>query len=190
MNRFWIGCAFSLCLAAGLAGAGEATQAGPGHDAHGAPGNAWGTEDDAAFLFGMIEHHKGALEMARAVRSSRDKDVADWAEDILEDQREEIGLMESLVRDLGLRDPGHGADMRLEMEAMLASPASADPDVNFVAMMVPHHAGAIDMALPALVYSRDMRIVKLAGDIVESQAEEIYEFRKWLDRKGVLLGGR
>lgn len=184
MKNLLLTCVFAMILTAGAPlSAGDAT-----HDGHAMPGagggERWSSIDDAAFLFGMIEHHKGALDMARAVRNSQDREVAEWAGDILEDQQEEITLMESIVRERNLSDPGHGAAMRADMQAMTRSPASDNADVNFVVMMVPHHASAIDMSLPALVESQDKRIRKLARDIIDAQAEEIYEFREWLDRRG------
>ncbi|MCC8190736.1 MAG: DUF305 domain-containing protein [Planctomycetes bacterium] len=151
----------------------------------------WTKEDDAAFLYGMIAHHQGALDMARAVRGkSRDDQVEQWAEDILEKQAEEIARMRRLAEELALPDRGAGDAMGREMAAMVSAPVSSDPDVNFVRQMVPHHAAAIRMALPALVGSDDPRIRGLAAEIIEDQAEEIEEFRRWLDRHDPETGRR
>lgn len=185
MNKILLSFLLAIFAVAGATAAAGEMSHGGGHDMPGAEDReSWSATDDAAFLFGMIEHHKGALAMAGAVRTSRDRDVAEWAKDILEDQQEEITLMQAMIRDRGLTDPGYGATMKAEMDAMMRSPMDNDPDVNFVAMMVPHHAGAIDMSLPALVESGDKRIRKLARDIIEAQAEEIYEFKDWLEKHG------
>jgi uncharacterized protein (DUF305 family) len=57
-------------------------------------------------------------------------------------------------------------------EAMEIVP-SGDVDQDFVRMMIPHHQGAIDMALVLLKYGRDERLKRLAQSIVVEQGQEI-----------------
>jgi uncharacterized protein (DUF305 family) len=57
-------------------------------------------------------------------------------------------------------------------EAMEIVP-SGDVDHDFVRMMIPHHQGAIDMALVLLKYGRDERLKRLAQSIVVEQGQEI-----------------
>ena len=148
----------------------------------------WTRDDDATFLFGMIEHHKGALRMSEAALDSRDPQVAAWARSIIADQRREIDLMQSLVDRLALTDRHKAADMmRGEMEQMMSHPHSQDGDTNFVAMMIPHHAGAIEMSVPALVLSENGEIRDLARKIILSQTEEIGEFQQWLETQTALV---
>lgn len=59
-----------------------------------------------------------------------------------------------------------------------------DPDVAFVAGMLPHHVGAVDMANIVLEYGEDESIKKLARDIIKAQEEEIKFMQEWLDKKG------
>jgi hypothetical protein len=47
------------------------------------------------------------------------------------------------------------------------------PDVDFAAMMVPHHQGAVDMALVELRYGKDERLRRLAEGIIVEQRQEI-----------------
>jgi uncharacterized protein (DUF305 family) len=61
--------------------------------------------------------------------------------------------------------------------AMLGAPMTGDPDRDFVAMMVPHHRGAIDMALLELEHGRDPRLIRLAQEIVVTQRSEIQVMR-------------
>lgn len=180
--------AILFCLAVGGASlAGDA--ASGGHDMSGMDTGTgeWTGNEDGAFLYGMIEHHKGAVDMALAVvKTSKDPDVAGWAKSVIEDQEKEITLMRNLISQHGFTDVHGAADAMAEhMKAMLEEPVSSDPDVNFVAQMVPHHAGAIDMALPALVESDIKQIRILARDIIAAQAKEIYMFREWLEKKGI-----
>ena len=46
---------------------------------------------------------------------------------------------------------------------------SGEVDRDFMRMMIPHHQGAIDMALVLLKYGRDKRLKRLAQSIVVEQ---------------------
>ena len=63
--------------------------------------------------------------------------------------------------------------MQAMAEAMEAAPMSGDPDRDFLAMMIPHHQGAIDMARLVLVHGRDPLTRRLAEEIMASQQAEI-----------------
>lgn len=65
------------------------------------------------------------------------------------------------------------ADMGKMMSAMHAPGYSGMPDVDFLAMMIPHHQGAIDMARLALIHAIDPPTRRLAEDIIASQTAEI-----------------
>ncbi|MDB5541020.1 MAG: hypothetical protein JWQ89_2747 [Devosia sp.] len=54
---------------------------------------------------------------------------------------------------------------------------SGDVDADFVAMMVPHHQGAIDMAVAVLRHGRNPQIRRLAQEIIVTQQEEIAAMR-------------
>lgn len=64
------------------------------------------------------------------------------------------------------------AAMRKMMNGMVVKP-TGDVDADFVAMMVPHHQGAIDMALAVLRYGRNPQIRRLAQEIIVTQQQEI-----------------
>jgi hypothetical protein len=68
------------------------------------------------------------------------------------------------------------AAMRKMMNGMAVKPAG-DVDADFVAMMVPHHQGAIDMAVAVLRYGRNAQIRRLAQEIIVTQQEEIAAMR-------------
>ena len=63
--------------------------------------------------------------------------------------------------------------MRDMMAAMDRAPMTGDPDRDFLAMMIPHHQGAIDMARLVLVHGRDPLTQQLAEEIIASQPAEI-----------------
>jgi Domain of unknown function (DUF305) len=68
------------------------------------------------------------------------------------------------------------AAMTRMMAAMNIKP-SGDVDADFVAMMVPHHQGAIDMAQAELRYGRNEQLRRLAQEIIVTQQQEIAAMR-------------
>ena len=58
---------------------------------------------------------------------------------------------------------------------------SGDIDRDFMRMMIPHHQGAIDMALLQLKYGQDARLKRLAQSIIVEQGQEIAYLRTLLD---------
>lgn len=72
-------------------------------------------------------------------------------------------------------------DMRRMMAAMHAAPHTGRPDVDFLAMMIPHHQGAVDMARFALLHGEDPLTRRLAEEIIASQTAEIAAMRARLD---------
>ena len=70
----------------------------------------------------------------------------------------------------------NGAAMKKMMVDMAVKP-TGDVDADFVAMMVPHHQGAIDMALAVLRHGRNPQIRRLAQEIIVTQQQEISVMR-------------
>jgi hypothetical protein len=68
------------------------------------------------------------------------------------------------------------AAMKKMMTDMAIRPVG-DVDADFVAMMVPHHKGAIDMAIAVLRYGRNEQVKRLAQAIIVTQQEEIAVMR-------------
>ena len=64
------------------------------------------------------------------------------------------------------------AAMTKMMNDMAAKP-SGDIDRDFVAMMTPHHQGAIDMAVIELRYGKNERLRRIAQEIIVEQRQEI-----------------
>ena len=71
------------------------------------------------------------------------------------------------------------AAMQRMMTGMDA-PATGDADHDFVAGMLPHHQGAIDMAHVELRHGHDPALRKLARAIIASQAKERIFMKRWL----------
>ena len=139
---------------------------------------------DKIFLSMMIPHHSGAVAMCNDVlKDGKDPQVKAWAEEMNKAQQGEIVIMLKWLEDLGGKDKAAWDRMSEEMRAMREHVMSADPDMNFVLMMIPHHAMALEMAYPALVESNDPKVVDMAKDIIVHQAEEIRAMRNWLDER-------
>ena len=74
------------------------------------------------------------------------------------------------------------AGMDRMMRDMHAAGESGDPDIDFLAMMIPHHEGAVDMARLVLIHGRDPLVRALAQDIIAGQTTEISAMRQRLAR--------
>ena len=81
-------------------------------------------------------------------------------------------------------------DMNVGMARMMQdmhSPGyTGRPDADFLAMMIPHHEGAVDMARLVLIHGRDPMVRQIAEDIIASQTVEIAAMR---GRMAVLKSG-
>jgi hypothetical protein len=64
------------------------------------------------------------------------------------------------------------AAMTKMMDDMAIKP-SGDIDRDFVAMMSPHHQGAIDMAISELRYGKNEQLRRIAQEIIVDQMQEI-----------------
>lgn len=133
----------------------------------------------------MIPHHDQAVDMAQlALENSTNDDVRDLAFRIIAGQEPEIRIMESWLGDTDTRDTGpmgdhggHGNMGGMASEddlAELAGLASPDFDALFLALMIDHHEGALDM-VRMISRSTHPEVRQLAQDIIRVQREEIDE---------------
>lgn len=72
------------------------------------------------------------------------------------------------------------AGMQTMMHAMHAPGYTGDPDVDFLAMMIPHHEGAVEMARLLLIHGKDPLTRRLAEEIIASQTTEIAAMKQRL----------
>ena len=59
------------------------------------------------------------------------------------------------------------------MHGAMHVPFTGDADRDFARMMIPHHQGAIDMALAVLRHGRNEQLKRLAQEIIVTQQQEI-----------------
>jgi hypothetical protein len=80
------------------------------------------------------------------------------------------------VADVHRSDDGFAAAMGSAMSRMMANmnaKPTGDADRDFVAMMVPHHQGAVDMAVAELRFGKDETLKRIAQEIIVEQRQEI-----------------
>ncbi|PQV50045.1 DUF305 domain-containing protein [Paraburkholderia sp. BL21I4N1] len=71
------------------------------------------------------------------------------------------------------------------MQGMSAPAYTGDADKDFVAHMIPHHQGAVDMAQVELKYGKDPELKRLARNIIKAQHDEIAFMQRWQAKHGV-----
>jgi uncharacterized protein (DUF305 family) len=76
----------------------------------------------------------------------------------------------------------NSAAMDTMMAGMNVKP-TGDVDADFAAMMIPHHQGAIDMALAELRYGRNEQLRRIAQEIIVDQQQEIAAMHLALGQK-------
>ncbi|QSR29036.1 DUF305 domain-containing protein [Nocardioides sp. S5] len=165
---------------------------------------------DVAFATDMIQHHAQALSMvdltlerpldpevqalAEEIRAAQAPEIetmadwlTDWDEPVPETMRDhtnaghDMGDMSDTMDDM----EDHGSDMPGMMSAddMDALEGSADADFQqmWLEMMIEHHEGAIEMARSQQAGGRFEPAVDLAGQVIDSQTEEIATMRELLE---------
>lgn len=147
---------------------------------------------DVAFVQQMIPHHEQAVEMADlALDDDRgaSAEVQALATTIEKAQQPEIDTMNGWLEEWGVDGSGHeGHDMSGMTGMMtegdmtlLAESTGTDFDELWLAMMIDHHQGAVDMAQSVLDDGEDPEVAELAGTIVSTQEAEIADMKALLD---------
>jgi uncharacterized protein (DUF305 family) len=72
------------------------------------------------------------------------------------------------------------AGMKEMLDDMHALRYTGNPEVDFLAMMIPHHEGAVEMARLVLIHGKDSLTRWLAEEIIASQRAEIGAMRQRL----------
>jgi hypothetical protein len=85
---------------------------------------------------------------------------------------------------LSLSAHGFAHEMQAGMDTMMnrmhAAGHTGNPDVDFLAMMIPHHEGAVEMARLVLIHGKDPLVRRLAEEIIASQTAEIAAMKERL----------
>ncbi|MEH2483358.1 hypothetical protein V1282_006715 [Nitrobacteraceae bacterium AZCC 2146] len=73
------------------------------------------------------------------------------------------------------------AAMSKMMKDMAVKP-SGNVDADFTAMMIPHHQGAVDMAEAELHYGHNLKLRRIASNIIAGQRKQIGAMKAALDQ--------
>lgn len=152
--------------------------------------NAENAPYDLQFIDTMIEHHKGAMQMAQmALDKAQNPKIKEMAQNMVDDQQEEIAKMKKMrgksyknqpeavnMEFPGMMDSMKGMDM-----VKLEQSSGPDFDLLFINMMIPHHQGAISMSEDTLKNASQQNIKKMAQDIIKKQTKEVSELEKIRD---------
>ncbi|QBR92493.1 DUF305 domain-containing protein [Nocardioides euryhalodurans] len=154
-------------------------------------------DDDVMFMQMMVPHHAQALEMCELAQTrAEDPQVVAIARRIKGAQGPEISGMAAWLQARQIEVPesmadleghgahgGHGEDggETMSMPGMLtgqqmrelAAADGAEFDRLFLAGMIQHHRGAVDMANEAMGAGSDTLALELAADIATGQLAEI-----------------
>jgi uncharacterized protein (DUF305 family) len=155
---------------------------------------------DRDFVAMMTPHHQGAIDMAQAeLQYGRNQKLLRIAQEIVVEQLQEIAAMRLAIgepasptwvtngaHDAPTAAPPHKANpdgdalfvsrSNAAMDKMMTDMAvkpTGNVDFDFVAMMVPHHQGAIDMAQAELQYGQNPQLKTIAQEIIVDQMQEI-----------------
>lgn len=140
---------------------------------------------DTMFLQMMIPHHKQAVEMSILAKTqSENADVLALAARIEAAQQPEIVLMQKLLADAGMpammdHNMGMNGMMSDDEMSALGTSIGKDFDKLYLAGMIKHHQGALDMTEP-IINSENTEVKALAESIVTGQTQEISEMSKLL----------
>jgi uncharacterized protein (DUF305 family) len=141
---------------------------------------------DVTFAQGMIPHHEQAIEMSEiALDPARQAgpEVRALAEQIQGAQDPEIELMRGMLTswgeeelaDMGENHEEHGMKGMASADQMAALEAAtgAEFDQLWLAMMIAHHEGALEMARTVQAAGVAPEVQDLAGAVVTGQEAEI-----------------
>jgi uncharacterized protein (DUF305 family) len=106
--------------------------------------------------------------------------AANFAPAAAQDAHHRVGTANSVSAALPPESIAFLAENEAAMTRMMAEmhvAPTGDVDRDFVAMMIPHHQGAIDMARAVLRSSRNEAVRRLAQEIIVTQQDEIGAMR-------------
>jgi uncharacterized protein (DUF305 family) len=141
---------------------------------------------DIDFANMMIEHHKGAIDMANIELSKgTDAKMKSMAQDIITKQTAEIKELGDAIakhKSSGMKHAeGFLQKSMAEMKGKMGSmQMSSNTDKDFATMMIFHHEEAIKMAKAEVENAMSPALKKMAQKTITDQTKEIGEFKNWL----------
>ena len=144
-----------------------------------------GEYSDQRFVNMMAAHHSMAVSMAEvAVDKGEHQDLVEFAKSMIEDQKEEIEKLRSILDDIDgsqklATEPHPHERSMLGMDSSSELAKKSPFDKAFIDSQLPHHASAIEMAAVTLKQSKNEDIRTLSIQIIDAQCEEIGKMINW-----------
>ena len=144
-----------------------------------------GAEFEQSFLQQMIQHHRGAIEMAKMVKDhTKRAELQQLAEKIITSQQQEIDKMTGWLKDWYQASPKPVANETADKEmkphmAMLKDKRDADFDKAFLQMMPEHHHMAVEMAEQVQKKGTHAELKEMAAKMAKDQSAEIKQLKGW-----------
>lgn len=145
------------------------------------------------FLYGMIPHHKAAIEMSKSLLKygGENEQIKEIAENIVKGQSEEIDQMKNMIKCIESNpqiDEKKEQEYLKEYNKMFAKNMNEKDkskinsvDKAFAIGMIKHHEMAITMAQDVLKYTNNQDIINLANNIIKSQNSEIIKMKEFIN---------
>lgn len=140
-------------------------------------------EHEIHFMTHMIDHHYLAVKMAGIClrKDIPHEEVHDMCHEIVNSQMSEIHTMQTwLMQWYGIHHQPQLPSGGQEMLNQLQSLDGAKLEIQFMEMMIPHHAMAIEMSNHCLQHASHTKLLNMCKTIIVSQAKEIRTMRGWL----------
>lgn len=189
MQRFWIGIVALCVLLLAACGTAQPTIPVPAADSA-----------EVGFARDMIQHHTQAVEMANLLYDrSEDETLRFIARDVVQTQVNQMGQMQAWLALWGYPFADTGPRMAWmgmatdglmpgmatpEQMAALRAADGREAEIQFLYLMIPHHAAGIHMAETLLGMTEQPAVRDLARSIADSQWEEIDLMQQTLEDFG------
>ena len=136
------------------------------------------------FLKQMIQHHRGAIEMAKMVPSrTKRQELNQLGASIIGAQEQEIGQLSQWLKVWHKADPdtmaGEHAGMKMEGMSKLEAAKDTNFDKMFLEMMIKHHDVAVQMSELVKERSKRPELLTFAEKVVKDQTAEIEQMKGW-----------
>jgi uncharacterized protein (DUF305 family) len=152
-----------------------------------------GQDFDIAYMSQMIEHHKGAIEMAEAaLEASENEDVRGAAQKIIDVQAAEITQLTNWLSSWYNVEPDQAQMdmMRSDMQPMMDTAMSGmtpmagmtmPVDRSFLEGMIVHHQDAVNMSQLCLEKANQAELKTFCQGVIDTQTQEIAQYQAWLE---------
>lgn len=145
------------------------------------------------FVHARIPHHEGAVRMAENVmKFGTNAQVKQMAVAIVREQTAASAQMKDLLVRLqstkqsnpsqeAVYLKGYAAAFKKMVTGMEGAKPTGNVDKDFLSEMIPHHGGAVRMALNMMNFTKNKELQQIGQHIIANQTRQIAEMKKLLD---------